>query len=282
MRLLLNTIPKSGTNVAQKLLFLINVPYSKRSLTQTSGWGQNWVEAGAKFILRHPHHSVDQPVAIGLDNPSSVSMRWLRRYLWSAKGYVSAHAAFSEPLYWLLRDLEYRIFIIVRHPGAVLYSWARYIGESGYYWRYANKVMADLSIEERFERLLKGGELGGVYYPPFYEIYCRFKGWLDLARNADSAHIHLVRFEDLVGSLGGGDDVVQRRVIERILGFLEIDLEPQHIDKVQANLFGGTHTFRSGQIDMWRSKIPDRLQQELLDMFETKGIKSYLDYLGYM
>lgn len=281
MRLLLNTIPKSGTNVTQKLLALINVPYSKRSLTQTSGWGQNWVEAGAKFVLRHPHRSADQPVVIGLDNPSSVSMRWLRRYLLNAKGYVSAHAAFSESLHWLLRDLEYRVLITVRHPGAVLYSWARYIGEPGYYWRYINKVMANMSIEERFERLLKGGELGGVYYPPFYEIYNRFKGWLDLVKASESTHIHLVRFEDLVGSQGGGDDVLQRRAIEAILEFLEIDLEASQIDRVQANLFGGTHTFRSGQINLWRSKISQQLQHELLNVFEAKGMKRYLDYLGY-
>lgn len=279
MRLLLNALPKSGTHATQKLLTLLGIPFSRRSLTPTSGWGQNWADGFVKFLLRHPYRHWDQPIIIGLGNPSVVGIRWLRAYLSGAKGYVSGHVAFSEPFSWLLKELNYKIILTIRHPGAVVYSWARYIEDPGYPWKGAKKDLVNLSVEERFEAILQGKDLGGIYHPPFHEILSRFVGWLDLAEK--EKYVYVVRFEDLVGPPGGGDDYSQRETIKAVAQFVGVEITTDEVRGIQKSLFGGTSTFREGKIDAWRSAIPSSLQHKLFAKIQEKGLSHYLKRLGY-
>ena len=74
-------------------------------------------------------------------------------------------------------------------------------------------------------------------YKWFYRLYQK-----------NYSNILLVRFENLVGSQGGGSDLLQKEEIVKIARFLGEDFTEDQVDEIANNLFGGTHTFRKGLI----------------------------------
>ncbi len=61
----------------------------------------------------------------------------------------------------------------------------------------------------------------------------------------------IVRFEDLVGSQGGGSDHIQRQTLIRMAKHLRLNPSAQTLNHIQDTLFGSTPTFRKGQIGEW-------------------------------
>lgn len=66
-----------------------------------------------------------------------------------------------------------------------------------------------------------------------------------------SSDIIITRFEDFVGSLGGGDDRLQEISIKRLCKQLKISCATQNIKLICGNLFGDSPTFREGKIGSW-------------------------------
>ena len=86
----------------------------------------------------------------------------------------------------------------------------------------------------------------------------------------------VVRFEDLIGAKGGGSDLVQRQTLFTLANYIGKPLSWERIDEIASQLFGGTGTFRSGQIGDYLksySSENEALYQELLGQ--------YTEALGY-
>lgn len=82
----------------------------------------------------------------------------------------------------------------------------------------------------------------------------------------------LVRFEDLVGSKGGGSDKVQDRTIRKILAFLDYNITESVIQEVKNELFGNPYsmTYRQGQIGSWKTHFqPDHIRLCKITMGKT-------------
>lgn len=75
-------------------------------------------------------------------------------------------------------------------------------------------------------------------------------------------NVYVTYFEKLVGSKGGGLDEEQYSEIMRILGHCGIDLSTVEIQTLQEQLFGGTWSFRGGQIGSWKKHFT--LEHKLL------------------
>jgi len=88
----------------------------------------------------------------------------------------------------------------------------------------------------------------------------------------------IVRFEDLVGSKGGGSDEIQRNTIKAILEFSGISKYDNEIDKIQLSLFGGTHTFREGQINAWRKDVDSKTLELMKSTLCETDIVRQLNY----
>ncbi|RME60149.1 hypothetical protein D6779_02685, partial [Candidatus Parcubacteria bacterium] len=114
--------------------------------------------------------------------------------------------------------------------------------------------------------------VGDLYYPSLTEILWRASRWFE------QPDVLVVRFEDLVGSKGGGDDNAQRKTIKQVFEHVGWDMADDDVQKIQENLFGGTHTFRKGQIDAWREAIPEELQKILIERIK---IIPCMERLGY-
>lgn len=75
----------------------------------------------------------------------------------------------------------------------------------------------------------------------------------------------ICRFEELVGSRGGGSDELQKKVVEQIATHIGLFLTPQEIEEIAGRLYGNDinpfgsgdfinyqSTFREGKIGSWR------------------------------
>lgn len=268
MKTFVNSLPKSGTNLVQKCLKLASVPYSGQSVAASSCFGRHGL---IKKVFRQPRVG-EVPVVVGLEIPVAVSPQWLQHYLHRAQGYVSGHAAYSAHYHSILQSEGYKIIQVVRHPCAVVASWANYIAEPGYYWKNIHRTLVKLSYEERAKFLLQGAWDGVFYYKGLREVLAQIDGWLT------ATGVLVVRYEDLVGSRGGGDDVLQRTTVHKILAHIEYDADESIIDLIADNLYGGTHTFRKGIVDSWKASMSD----ELLEMVATELEGSLMmQKLGY-
>ena len=261
----LSSIPKSGTNLLQKLLELAGISWSGKSVGGAFGRYEL-----IKRLVRGPRPG-ETPILVGLEMDAVVSPTWVRRLLADPGGYVTSHAAYSEALHSLLLENGYRILFMVRHPAAILLSWANYIAEPGYYWEEAREYFSRLPLEERAKRMLHGVWIrDGMYYHSFREVLVRALQWVGKER------VHVVRYEDLVGSRGGGDDAVQLETITRILE--HVDIHDANLKDIQRNLYGGTHTFRKGSIDRWKTEFSSELIREVAGQLSDLPELSRLGY----
>jgi glycosyltransferase involved in cell wall biosynthesis len=271
-KILVNSLPKSGTNMVQKCLELAGVPYSKRSVAASSMFGRY---ARIKSLLRDVSVK-ETPVVVGLEIPVGISPSWLHEYLHGASGYVSGHAAYSSHYHSILQAAEYKTIQVVRHPCAVLASWANYIAEPGYYWRDAQRVFARMSPQERVRLMLYGGLLDKsdtrLYYRGFSEVWNQVQGWVD------SSDVLTVKYEDLVGSQGGGSDELQRDLIEKMMRHVGIEANAVEVNRIAANLYGGTHTFRQGSIEGWRKLIDADLEAQVYEQLHGLPVMKTLNY----
>ncbi len=259
------SIPKSGTNLLQKLLELAGIPWSGKSIGGAFGRYEL-----IKRLTRGPRLG-ETSLLVGLEVDAMVSPIWVRRVLAGSKGYVTSHATYSDGLHTLLLEHGYKVLFMVRHPAAILLSWANYIAEHGYYWKEAHEYFSIFPLEERARKMLHGVWIReGVYYHSFREVLMRALRWVGVQG------VHVVRYEDLVGSRGGGNDTLQMETIRDILehvGIHDVDLEG-----IQQNLYGGTHTFRKGSIDRWKNVFSSELKREIAEQLSDL---SELSRLGY-
>ena len=270
MKVFVNSLPKSGTNLLEKLIGMVGVNRSGRSIASTNIIGRYSV---LKSLLRQDHlHGCSIPV--GLELPVSVSLKWLKRSLAIAEGeYLSGHAAFSEQLDYMVRIQGLRMVQIYRDPRAVLLSWAKYVAEDVNRWYPFHAFFKQMDLKDRIRFLLLGGDVGdGIYYSSFKEVLRRSGGWMD------SDNTLVVRFEDLVGAQGGGSRDLQRETIVRILNHIGYEHDQKKLDELQNNLFGGTHTFRGGRVDGWKDVIDADLHELIL---RELGGSSIVRKLGY-
>lgn len=78
----------------------------------------------------------------------------------------------------------------------------------------------------------------------------------------------VIRFEDLVGENGGGNDGSQSACILSVASALGMELTPEELDRIKDRIWGGTRTFRKGQIGAWKSH------------FSKKNIRLFKRQLG--
>ena len=268
VKIFINSLPKSGTNLIAKLVRLMGVDNSGKSVAFSSILGRYQF---AKSCMRLAHFSGNN-VPIGLEFPVCADYRWLAHYLKLRDNqYISGHAAYTEQLAHLLKVNNVSQIQVFRHPAAVLVSWAKFIAEDRNNWHPSHKIISGLSLEQRCRFLLTGGlvQNGKYYQSSFAEILHRTEGWID-----SSAMI--VRYEDIVGSKGGGNDDIQRSAIASVMRHIGKEFNRSELDRLQEQLYGGTHTFRSGQIDSWRSELSESTLQLIQDKLGTSNYSRVL------
>lgn len=102
------------------------------------------------------------------------------------------------------------------------------------------------------------------------DYYYYFLKWREVKR------IYTVKFENLVGKKGNGNDLLQKNEIRKICNYLGINSSEHIVNHCINNLYGHTLTFREGKIGSWKNYFT----QEQINNFKKLAGQLLID-LGY-
>jgi hypothetical protein len=244
-----NSVQKSGTHLLLQLLTLLGVPRYPRWRLDPEWTRERSV--GKRLLMRPPGVGRPVPIGQGID----VSSWWIERLAGAMPDPSSllGHASWSPELAALLADVGLRTICIVRDPRDVVVSYAHFvvkIGKDKITRRPEHKALMALPDHAARLRVMIEGNDGTQSVP------ARFRAFLPWRTQAG---VIVLRFEELVGGAGGGDDAVQRREVGRVAQFLDLSLSDAELAQVCRSIWGGTPTFRKGQIGEWREELTPAL-----------------------
>jgi len=256
---LINSLPKSGTNMAAKVLQLL------------SGFSQEAFHLGFSNIDQFNHYYNDQndSVKIGVDFPTEANIDLIKNALQSLEPqtFATAHLPFSPSLAQLLQSLRFKMLLILRDPRDVVVSHAKYVRSSPAHPLFT--YYQTLNSDEQIMASIKGVE-GNLRMPDINQRVRSVLQW------SEQPFTYTTYFEKLVGRKGGGRQKDQKDEIRNISDHLGFHLAESEIDKITNNVFGGTVTFRKGKIGAWRESF----NENHIKAFNTIA-GDLLNVLGY-
>ena len=223
-RVLANSMPKAGTNLLNRLLTLLGF---KR------------------------HGFLDVGPNEGLEHVSKKQIRQVRRFLTRIRpGLFSVSHFYSFPeIDEIIGELGIRTLTIVRDPRDVCVSDVYFIRKNPSHRLHPYYVK--MSLQEGLTASIVGmdtSQLDGA--PPSFDIGSHYRNYLGWARQGVGL---VVRFEELIGQKGRGDDQIQTETVSRIAEYLGLKLSDKELAAVCSGLFWTkAETFRKGQIGSWR------------------------------
>jgi hypothetical protein len=190
-------------------------------------------------------------------------------------GVLSSHKTKSPDLENALNQKKIKVLFIIRDPRDVSVSLHHWIKKTEYHY-FHETYKGFLNDHERLEKIITGyepdlsdGSKEGIVSIDYH--FRRGLSWMDDRRCLT------VRFENLVGPNGGGDDEQQLAAIKGIAAFLNTHLTRRDIEFIRDNIFSNrTATFRKGQIGSWREEF----SEEHMVIFRDTAGQLLID-LGY-
>jgi hypothetical protein len=174
-----------------------------------------------------------------------------------------AHLPFDPAYPALLEDVK--TIFAVRDPRDMAVSLAHYIaGRGAHPLHFAYSERPD--ARSRLELAILGDPEARPPAPSLASLLAGFSGWLD-------SGALVVRFEDLIGSRGGGDDEAQARAIRAIYDRLGIEPPARLTERLFSS---ASPTFRQGRIGGWRESFDDELEA----LFEREA-GEWMEVYGY-
>ena len=153
-----------------------------------------------------------------------------------------------------------RNFLVTRDPRDVVVSYAYFIKKYPFQWEAGDIKTINKLITELLESDILNNWHNSFYFD-----------WL-----ANNTKSFVIRFEDLIGSQGGGSDKKQFETLVMMMKYLGVKPTNKLLKHVEDNLFGDTGTFREGKIGAWKKEFSD--EQKVL--FHEK-YSDLLNKLGY-
>lgn len=262
-RILVNSLPKSGTNLLASILDEVpGIRFQKITLNRNLRLHPlNYLPFGPR---RNCHAGVDQPALV-----KSLVLRQMLGRL-RVGHYTSAHLPYNEHLEQFLEEFNICTFFVIRDPRDIVLSQVNHvISRKSHFLHERYKV---LSEKERLLAAIHGLKRPNGSYKGggiAHRIEC-IRGWLTVSS------VMLVRFEDLIGSAGGGDKAIQQNTILKIGQHAGIELSEQQAATIGERAFGKGVTFHTGQIGKWKDGFDD----EAKIAFKAEA-GHYLIELGY-
>ncbi len=237
--ILCNSYPKSGTHLLYQILY---------SLPDTVKWD----------------NIISVQALCGIMNTAS-HIRWK---LGSAPdgSIVRSHLMCTDEIKSILAKESCKRFFIYRDLRDVTVSHARWVLKEPRI--FLHNIYKQLpSFDEQLMSTIQGVPLGtplgsNLSQPNIGQDFSRWLGWLQ------DAETLAIRFEDLVGERGGGDEDKRIYIISKILDHLEINLSQAEIESrfsSEAMDPSESHTFvkgGKGQIGNWKNYFNEQHKEE--------------------
>ena len=259
-RVLINSLPKSGTHLLAKAVELCGFQEhfdsaDKDDLQRITPLFLNYREVKDAMAQQAAECRSAATIPVGTLTPAYVDAQTLGEWLAAMPSgrYLLGHIGWTPALAPILNAHQVKLVFIIRDPRAVLASLLSFILDTKgmpkpHFLEADFKV---LSSEQRLELLLEGGEApqAGVTVTPFRAIFHNMLSW------RDEASCLLVRFEDLVGAQGGGSTERQETAVRRIAEHLGRSFDDDLKAKFAQIYSTNARTFRKGSIEGWKQSL---------------------------
>lgn len=159
-----------------------------------------------------------------------------------SNSFIVAHNFRAATLKFLI-SRRYKVIFIIRDPRDLLVSAQNWLHEGQWNWIPAAQLT---SRDDQLDELITGRRHQWRFYD--WAFGDRLKIYQGLSK-----HAVITRFENLVGSQGGGSRKIQVAEIKNIAKLLRFKLSDQEAEDIAEKVFGGTATFRNGQIGKWKN-----------------------------
>ncbi|HKJ59794.1 MAG TPA: sulfotransferase domain-containing protein [Halobacteriales archaeon] len=251
-RVLANSIPKSGTNLL--LSCLAEFPNLRPSFEHVS-MGSNRTAGTAEL-----------------------------RGVLEATGrgqYSSGHVFHTPETRAVVERTDVRMLLVVRDPRDVVTSHFHFVSEKHTGHRLHDHYRSLPDEEARLMASIRGVDgvqtRDGKPLESIGEWLDAFLGW------KEEPYVQLLRFEDLVGTQGGGSRTAQMDAVRAIAGHLDVELDERRVESIAAGTFStGSSTFRKGLIGDWRNHFTDAhvtaFKDEVGDELQELGYETNADW----
>lgn len=270
-RILINSLPKSGTHLLAKAIEIFGYEehFSDRSNLEDDSEFITPILLNRREVLKALKRAnlapnTDAGISIGalanLFVEPSVLKNWLDAI--QPGKYILGHIPYSSLLNPLLAEIAYAHVFIIRDPRAVVASSIPFFLDTGKMpaRHFLEEDIKSLSQSDRVQFVLEGGyaKNAGVTIKSFAEVYRSMLAWRD---RPGCLFLH---FEDLIGEAGGGNNERQMQAIERIASHLGVSFDEKIAASAKAIYNPNSRTFRKGQIDSWKTSLDAELVQQLI------------------
>ena len=188
------------------------------------------------------------------------------------------HFSYTSQFDQFLDSKNITKFLMMRDPRAMAVSEAFMIQKGYEKGEYVDLelLLLDL-IDGRKKNYIPWGVVVHECYPVIWDmgICAYYKTFLPFMKSKNCV---TVRFEDLVGEMGGGSQEMQTKEIQKIAQHVGVTIDLKQAEGIGKELFGGTGTFREGKIDGWKQHFTPAVKAAFK---AVQGANQLLIDLGY-
>lgn len=247
-RVLANSLPRGGPHLLFSAISVLGYP--KYAGYHDFPKAFNYAEAKRVLAKSTPPSASTERIGISPFAPLYADLVSMQQWLEVVPlgHYIPAHIPWVPVLTPILADLDYRQFVIIRDPRALLLS---LLFDTHVMPRFLIADFASRSPIEQLEFMMAGGEVfqAAVTLNGFADVYRSMLAW------QNEPNCLLVRFEDLVGIRGGGSLEQQRDVIQKMASYLDLPLDDGVYERLGEIEDLSVSMFRIDQIEDWASVV---------------------------
>ncbi|WP_420645353.1 sulfotransferase domain-containing protein [Candidatus Leptofilum sp.] len=220
-KLICISIPKSGTHLLERALCLHPQLYRK--------------------LLRTLHEQ----------NIDSLNILDMHLSKMKSGEIIVSHLNFTPERLRVIEARKIQSLFVIRDPRDIVVSQAFYVPKNTQHYLH-DVFKSRTSTKERIQLAIEGYPKGGL--PSMGQRMQHYSGWL---HSSDL----IIRFEDLIGEVGGGDSKRQYYTLRSLYDLIQLPTNDEWISYVIKNLFSSSSpTFRKGQIGQWKYHFDDELK----------------------
>ncbi len=272
MKVIVNSLPKSGTHLLTRIMDLLGmspnkVHFSSSMIRFRTLNPLNYL----KYIIRKGDRA--NGFWVDLDQKNYVNKKFLISLLtnFPANTYSQGHLPYSVSMIKFLTAYNIKVLYIIRDPRDILVShFHHHMRDMNYQgFKLMNSCHDDKS---RILTSLKGFNFGRKNENAALRTrLCHSIGWYTCKFD----NVLSVKFEDLIGVKGGGDVERQKNVLKKIEKFLNLQ-QNNLVDKSNDIYSFKSSTFRKGIIGDYNNYF----DSEIISLVKDE-IGEYLIELGY-
>ena len=241
-RVLVNSVPKAGTHLLEKVL---------RLLPEFTSSGLHIDQFVARSALGNPdieHGDALVEAPIGYFESAIAQL--------SRGQYATSHFLYADTLAHTLAKQNVYIVGIIRDPRDIVISFTKYVATQEFHYLFNeyqslsphDQIMTSIiGIPERVSQYI-------TYLPKLMDIDTNIRAFLPWSQYP---HAYVTSFEKLIGPQGGGTLSEQYQELTNITKHLGVNCTNEQIRALATNVFGSTATFRKGIIGDWRNHFTE-------------------------